>query len=135
MLNNKYKIKSNRESGYGRYDIMMIPKNKEDLGIVIEFKKADVKDVQNLDCLVNRALEQIEYRNYIQELIDGDIQKIMKLGIAFKGKEIMMKKEMIKKYRKMWEEILKRMHRRDIFYGVLEENSISIKGLKTGCIV
>ncbi|MCT4604778.1 MAG: PD-(D/E)XK nuclease domain-containing protein [Marinisporobacter sp.] len=101
MLNNKYKIKSNRESGYGRYDIMMIPKNKEDLGIVIEFKKADVKDVQNLDCLVNRALEQIEYRNYIQELIDGDIQKIMKLGIAFKGKEIMMKKEMIKKYRKM----------------------------------
>ncbi|MCT4619374.1 MAG: ATP-binding protein [Marinisporobacter sp.] len=97
MLNNKYKIKSNRESGYGRYDIMMIPKNKEDLGIVIEFKKIDVKDGQNLAVLVDQALEQIDHKNYIQELIDEDIQSIMKLGIAFKGKEIMMKKEIIKK--------------------------------------
>ncbi|WBW96282.1 AAA family ATPase [Oceanirhabdus sp. W0125-5] len=91
-LSKEYQVKSNRESGYGRYDIMIIPKDKSKLGIIIEFKKVDEYDKETLEIAVNEALKQIEEKNYKQELLDLGIENIMELGIAFEGKEVLVKK-------------------------------------------
>lgn len=84
-LKDTYEIKSNRESGYGRYDVMLIPKNSDDLGVVMEFKKAD--NVSLDDALVS-ALKQIEEKKYAQELEERGISRILKLALAFQGKKV-----------------------------------------------
>ncbi len=91
-LSDEYLIKSNRESGFGRYDIMIIPKDKNKLGIVIEFKKVDKDENETLEKATEIALNQIKEKNYKQELIDLEIENIMELGIAFEGKEVLVKK-------------------------------------------
>ena len=53
-------MKSNRESGYGRYDVMVIPKDKTKLGIIIEFKKVDKEENEDLEKACQLALQQIE---------------------------------------------------------------------------
>ena len=92
-----YEVKSNRESGGGRYDIAIIPKNNNKRGYVIEFKvlKGEDKNTKDLDLikmklkkLAEDAIEQIEDKKYVIELIDKGIKKITILGIAFKGKII-----------------------------------------------
>lgn len=88
-LNDNYEIKSNRESGYGRYDIMIIPDNKEELGVIIEFKKAGSSE--NLSEAVEAALKQIKERKYQQELEIRGIRNVTQLGIAFSGKKVMVK--------------------------------------------
>jgi len=88
-LNDNYEINSNRESGYGRYDIMVIPNKKDKLGIIIEFKK--VADNENLDKAVKAALKQIEERKYQQELKKRGIKNVIHLGIAFSGKNVKIK--------------------------------------------
>lgn len=88
-LNDNYEINSNRESGYGRYDIMVIPNKKDKLGIIIEFKK--VADNENLDKAVKAALKQIEERKYQQELEKRGIKNVIHLGIAFSGKNVKIK--------------------------------------------
>ena len=85
-LKDDYIIKSNRESGYGRYDLAIIPKNKDDLGIVMELKKSEEKE--NIDALAKKALEQAEKNKYITELKQMNIAKIMIMGMAFASKKI-----------------------------------------------
>ncbi|KKS68185.1 MAG: hypothetical protein UV38_C0002G0054 [candidate division TM6 bacterium GW2011_GWE2_42_60] len=78
-------IRSNRESGYGRYDVMLIPKDRSKPGIIIEFKKARPKE--SLKTASQNALKQVEERQYETELRALGLKKILKLGISFKGKE------------------------------------------------
>ncbi len=86
MLSHEYEIKSNRESGLGRYDIMIIPKKHAKLGIAIEFKKATAQET--LEIAAQRALEQIKEKRYVQELKDRGVTNILLLGIAFIGKQL-----------------------------------------------
>ena len=84
-----YQVKSNRESGYGRYDIMIIPEDKGKLGFIIEFKKTRKKET--LESAVKSALEQIENQKYESELLQRGIEKYKKLAVVFKGKEVIVK--------------------------------------------
>ncbi|MCF7800062.1 ATP-binding protein [Candidatus Babeliales bacterium] len=90
-LSKDYIVKSNRESGDGRYDVMLMPKDKNKLGIVIEFKKAD--DGETIDHAIKAAIKQIQDKNYAQELKDFGIKNIFSLGIAFKGKQVKILKK------------------------------------------
>ena len=90
-----YIINSNRESGYGRYDIMLEPidKTNEKLpGIVIEFKVINPRKENSLEETVEAALKQIEEKNYDAELIKRGVKEenIHHYGFAFKGKEVLI---------------------------------------------
>ena len=87
-LSDKYEVKSNKESGYGRYDVMLIPKDVSKIGIVMEFKKIDDFLKTTIEEATIAALKQIEDMKYSQELISRGIKDIIKLAIVFKGKEI-----------------------------------------------
>ncbi len=87
-LDEAYEVRSNRESGYGRYDVMVIPRDKSHKGIIIEFKKADRYELESLDEAVASALQQIESKQYESELRAQGITDIVKLGIAFKDKQV-----------------------------------------------
>jgi hypothetical protein len=86
-LEKTHVIKSNRESGYGRYDVMIIPKNHAQLGIILEFKSVD-DDIVSLEKAAHDALAQITERKYQVELQQIGISNILKVGLAFKGKEV-----------------------------------------------
>jgi len=86
-LQTTHQIKSNRESGYGRYDVMIIPKDHRQPGIVIEFKKIDIYEKETLQDAAHSALKQIEEKQYEQELLDSGIKKIIKLAIVLMGKK------------------------------------------------
>lgn len=88
-----HEVKSNRESGYGRYDVCVIPKNHSALGIVIEFKK--VKTEKALKSGASDALAQIEKQSYTAELHSLGIKKLLLLGISFHGKRIAIKERFI----------------------------------------
>ncbi|SJZ77384.1 AAA family ATPase [Selenihalanaerobacter shriftii] len=96
-LRDRYKVKSNRESGYGRYDVMIIPENKSKLGIVIEFKKLNQHQNEDLETAVNAALKQIEERNYAQELLSQGVTGVLEIGMAFSGKQVKVKSKNINK--------------------------------------
>ena len=90
-----YIITSNRESGFGRYDIMLEPKDKQTPkypGIVIEFKVINPRKENSLEETVEAALKQIEDRNYDTELINRGVNKenIHHYGFAFKSKEVLI---------------------------------------------
>ena len=87
-LNRTHQVLSNRESGYGRYDVMIIPRDSSKLGIIIEFKKYDEEDEESLEELIEEAKNQIEDKKYETELLDRGISNIKKLVIVFKGKEV-----------------------------------------------
>jgi SET domain-containing protein len=89
-LKDTHEVKSNKESGYGRYDVMIIPKDKKQLGIIIEFKKVNKKR-ETLESAVDKALIQIEDKNYESELLNMGIKNILKIAIAFEGKKVMIK--------------------------------------------
>jgi PD-(D/E)XK nuclease superfamily len=89
-LSDTHEVKSNHESGYGRYDVMLIPKDIEQLGIVIEFKTVRDEKV-DLNSAAAEALEQIEHRAYATELKQRGFQHILKMGLAFRNKEVTMK--------------------------------------------
>lgn len=89
LLGDEYQVKSNRENGYGRYDIMLIPKDKSNFGYVIEFKKI-ITEKESLEEGAQRALEQIKAKKYAQELKDLGITNILLFGIAFKGKQLLV---------------------------------------------
>ena len=86
----QYEIRSNRESGFGRYDIMMIPRQKENPAIVIEFKVKNKE--KTLEETVQAALEQISEKNYDAELLDRGIlpERIYHYGFAFEGKQVLI---------------------------------------------
>ena len=90
-----YIITSNRESGYGRYDIMLEPidkSNEKQPGIVIEFKVINPKKEKTLEETVEAALNQIEDKGYDAELVKRGVKKenIHHYGFAFKGKKVLI---------------------------------------------
>lgn len=87
-LSNDYEVKSNKESGYGRYDVMIIPKDNSKIGIIIEFKKIDYFLDDTIEEATKEALNQIEEKKYETELVQKGVKNIIKLAIVFKGKEI-----------------------------------------------
>ena len=87
LKNSKVLIKSNRESGDGRYDIALFPRDKTKLGLIIEFKKEE-DDPKNLKSVAKLALKQIEKMHYKQELLSAGVKKIMAIGMAFYGKQV-----------------------------------------------
>ena len=92
-LQDKYIITSNRESGFGRYDVMLEPKRpQEDDAIILEFKVYDGDDEENLKATVQSALAQIEEKQYAAQLIARGVPKerIRKYGFAFEGKKVLI---------------------------------------------
>ena len=88
LMDNQYKIKSNRESGDGRYDISLIPREKKYPGIIMELKWKSNLDERSLEKLAKEALMQIDDKRYDAEMQQGGIGRILKLGIAFSGKQV-----------------------------------------------
>ena len=88
LMDNQYKIKSNREAGDGRYDICLIPRKNTYPGIIMELKwKKDLAD-DSLELLAKEALSQIDKNRYDLEIKEDGITDILKFGIAFSGKKI-----------------------------------------------
>ena len=85
-LERTHTVKSNRESGDGRYDVMIIPNDKNILGIIIEFKT--VEQTEDLETVAKSALAQIAAKQYATEMKQSGINHILKLGMAFKGKQL-----------------------------------------------
>jgi hypothetical protein len=90
-LQDQYEVKSNRESGLGRYDVTLFPKNPNGLGIVMEFKKIGKFEKINLEMAVELALQQIEEKQYAQQLLDRGVSRILYLGFAFEGKQVLIR--------------------------------------------
>jgi hypothetical protein len=89
-LADRYEIKSNRESGYGRYDVMLIPHDRAKLGVVIEFKTVDAYNKETLELAASSALKQIEKNRYAQEIHARGITSVQAIAIAFSGKNILI---------------------------------------------
>ena len=91
-LREEYLLKSNRESGFGRYDVMLIPKDRTRPAIVMEFKVFDGDEEQDLKDTVQAALKQIEEKQYDTELLALGIPKehIRHYGFAFEGKKVLI---------------------------------------------
>jgi len=85
-LRDDYLIKSNKEAGKGRFDLALIPKDKQHAGIIIEFKS--VEHEPKLKQAAKNALQQIKKQNYIAELQAQDVNQIIGIGIAFSGKKV-----------------------------------------------
>ena len=91
-LGERYILTSNRESGYGRYDVMLEPKQKEDPGILLEFKVYDPDEENTLEDTVQSALTQINDKHYAATLEAKGIapDRIRKYGFAFEGKKVLI---------------------------------------------
>lgn len=91
-LRDQYDIKSNRESGFGRYDIRLEPKDKSKDAIIIEFKVLSQRREKDLEECVANALKQIEDNNYAAELIEKGFprERIRKYGFAFEGQRVLI---------------------------------------------
>lgn len=91
-LRDQYEVRSNRESGYGRYDVMLIPRQKNQLAFVLEFKVYNAQEELKLEDTVQSALLQIEEKHYDTELIERGISKskIRHYGFAFEGKRVLI---------------------------------------------
>ncbi|GJM64196.1 AAA family ATPase [Persicobacter diffluens] len=88
-LDKDYHIRSNREVGYGRADLYFYPKNPSNpKAWILEFKKKQIDDEGDLQSLAEEALQQIHSRNYEAEILAHGHTNIMRIGIAFKGKEV-----------------------------------------------
>ena len=91
-LRDLYEVRSNRESGYGRYDVRLIPHDKNQSAIILEFKVFESDEEIDLKDTVNAALKQIEDRHYDSELIALGIKEkqIRHYGFAFEGKKVLI---------------------------------------------
>ncbi|MBO5279042.1 MAG: AAA family ATPase [Lachnospiraceae bacterium] len=92
-LQDRYVITSNRESGFGRYDVMLEPKKPEEYdAIILEFKVHDAEDEETLKETVQAALRQIEEKQYASQLMARGIPKerIRSYGFAFEGKKVLI---------------------------------------------
>jgi hypothetical protein len=85
LLGMTYEIESNRKSGYGRFDIGIFPDNKNQNGVIMEFKVADTEAALSQTAKI--ALDQIENLEYITEFRNNGVDKVWKYGIAFCGKK------------------------------------------------
>ncbi len=93
LMDNQYKVRSNRESGDGRYDISLIPRTSQYPGIIMELKAGRSLDELALDRLAKEALHQIGERKYEAEMKEEGISDILKLGITFSGKNVRIRTE------------------------------------------
>ena len=91
LMDNQYKIKSNRESGDGRYDISLIPRAGEYPGMIMELKSEKGLSDEELENLAVEALNQIKDKRYETEMQSEGVECILKLGIAFSGKRVIIK--------------------------------------------
>ena len=91
LMDNQYKIKSNRESGDGRYDISLFPREDKYPGIIMELKWEKDIGADGLSRLADEALAQIDNRRYDAEMKEDGIRDILKFGIAFSGKNVCVK--------------------------------------------
>ncbi|MDY5181413.1 AAA family ATPase [Butyribacter sp.] len=91
-LSDRYEVKSNRESGFGRYDVMIIPLDKSEKAIVLEFKVHESDEEKTFEETVSSALAQIEEKKYDTELINAGVKKenIRHYGFAFEGKKVLI---------------------------------------------
>ncbi len=87
MMDNRYYISSNGESGEGRYDIQLLPKSEIMPGILIELKAAEISR-RKLKQLSETALAQIQDRKYDTDMISKGVKTIFKYGVAFSGKQV-----------------------------------------------
>ena len=92
-LADRYVITSNRESGYGRYDVVLEPKRQEDCAVIMEFKVRDPGEEKTLEETAKEALAQIERKKYEAALTAKGIApgQIQKYGFAFEGKTVLIR--------------------------------------------
>ena len=92
-LADRYVITSNRESGFGKYDVMLEPRNETDPAVIMEFKVKDSQEETSLEDTADAALNQIERQQYESALRNKGIasERIRKYGFAFEGKEVLIK--------------------------------------------
>ena len=93
-LADRYVLTSNRESGFGRYDVMLEPRKPGDAGIIMEFKVQDRAEEKELSDTADAALKQIKEKKYETALVEKGFskEKIRSYGFAFCGKQILIKK-------------------------------------------
>lgn len=91
ILGNRYKIRSNRESGLGRFDIQLMPLTKGMPGFIFEFKHTKDEHT-DLSALADSALQQIEAKKYDTELRDNGVNSIISISIAFRGKSAVVRR-------------------------------------------
>lgn len=91
ILGNRYKIRSNRESGLGRFDIQLMPLTKGMPGFIFEFKHTKDEHT-DLSALADSSLQQIEAKKYDTELRDNGVNSIISIGIAFRGKSAVVRR-------------------------------------------
>ncbi len=91
-LADRYTVTSNRESGFGRYDVIMEPRSEKDDAIILEFKVHNHKKEKDLQDTVNATLQQIEDKKYsaVLETKGIVVKRIRKYGFAFEGKEVLI---------------------------------------------
>ena len=87
IFNNRYYVRSNRESGFGRFDVQLEPIFKEMPGIIFELK-FDRNDDADLDSMLQEAVQQIEEKRYDVEMKSRGVNEIIRIGIAFAGKRV-----------------------------------------------
>ena len=90
-LKDTYYVNSNRESGIGRYDIMLEPKDKNGNSFIMEFKVYKTEKEKDIEDTINNAIKQIEEKKYEESLKERGFTNITKMVFAFKGKEVKMK--------------------------------------------
>ena len=91
-LRDKYEVKSNGERGQGRYDILLLPLDKKKPAFVFEFKVS--KTIKGLEGKAEEALKQIKEKHYDVGIKESGIDKIYRIGLAFKGKKVKIKYEL-----------------------------------------
>lgn len=91
-LKGRYVVTSNRESGFGRYDVILEPLNDDDPAIIMEFKVSNPRKEETLSHTVQVALEQIDHMKYENDLLHRGIaaERIRKYGFAFEGKNVLI---------------------------------------------
>ena len=88
-----FQIRSNRESGYGRYDLALYPKDPKKQGYVIEFKRADADLNETLEDMAQKAMEQMTVKDYTSDIQAQGCSGVTLIAIAFQGKEHLMQIE------------------------------------------